>query len=53
MSTGSIASVESTTSAETHPGFLSSATCGVTDPTPVGDLGFPNMHIIEAVNITD
>jgi hypothetical protein len=41
----------STTSVETHPGFLSSAACGVTDPTTVGDLGFPNMHIIEAVNV--
>ena len=44
--------IGSTTSAETHPGFLSSATCGVTDPTPVGDLGFPDMHIIEAVNVS-
>jgi len=44
--------IGSTTAAETHPGFLSSASCGVTDPTPVGDLGFPDMHIIEAVNVS-
>jgi hypothetical protein len=43
--------IGSTTSAETHTGFLSSAACAITDPTPVGDLGFPNMHIIEAVNV--
>jgi len=43
--------IGSTTSAETHPGFLSSVACGITDPTTVGDIGFPNMHIIEAVNV--
>jgi len=43
--------IGSTTSAETHPSFLSSAACGVTDPTAVTDLGFPNMHVIETVNV--
>jgi len=43
--------IGSTTSAETHPSFLSSAACGVTDPTAVSDLGFPNMHVIETVNV--
>jgi hypothetical protein len=43
--------IGSTPSPETHPSFLSSAGCGITDPTPTADIGFPDMHIIEAVNI--
>jgi hypothetical protein len=44
--------IGSTTSPETHPGFLSSAACGTPDPIPTADIGFPDMHIIEAVNVT-
>ncbi len=44
--------IGSTTSAEVHLSFLSSSACGATDPTPTADIGFPDMHIIEGVNIT-
>lgn len=43
--------IGSTTSPETHPSFLSSVSCSVTDPTPTGDLGFPDMHVIESVHV--
>jgi hypothetical protein len=43
--------IGTTTSAETHPSFLSSTACGIADPTTVADVGFPNAHAIEAVNI--
>lgn len=26
--------------------YLTAADCGVTDPTPTGDIGFPNMHLV-------
>jgi hypothetical protein len=45
--------IGTTTAAETHPSFLSSTACGITDPTTVGDIGYPNAHAIEAVNIVD
>jgi hypothetical protein len=35
---------------ETGPSYLSAVDCGVPDPTPVGDIGFPNMHIVFNVN---
>jgi len=44
--------IGSTPSPETHLSFLSSAGCGVTDPIPPSDIGYPDMHIIEAVNLT-
>ena len=34
--------IGSTNLAETHPSFLSSASCGTDTPTPTADLGFPN-----------
>jgi hypothetical protein len=37
---------------ETGLSYLSAADCGVVDPTPVGDLGFPNMHIVFNVDGT-
>jgi Carbohydrate binding domain len=37
---------------ETGLSYLSAADCGVTDPTPTGDLGFPNMHIVFNVDGT-
>jgi len=45
--------IGSTPSTETHPSFLSSSACGVTDPIVTADIGYPDMHIIEAVHITD
>ena len=44
--------IGSTPSAETHPSFLSSTSCSTLDPTPTADLGFPDFHVIEAVNLT-
>ena len=38
--------------AETGPSYISAADCGVTVPTPVGDLGFPNTHWVFNVNGT-
>jgi hypothetical protein len=35
---------------ETGPSYLSAVDCGVPDPTPTGDLGFPDMHIVMNVN---
>ena len=35
---------------ETGTSYLSAADCGVPDPTPVGDIGFPGMHIVLNVN---
>ena len=37
---------------QTAPSYLSAADCGVTDPTPTGDIGFPDMHIVFNVNGT-
>lgn len=45
--------IGSTPSAETHPSFISSTSCGISDPTVTADIGYPDMHIIQAVNITD
>ncbi len=45
--------IGSTPSAETHPSFISSTSCGITDPTATAGIGYPDMHIIQAVNITD
>jgi hypothetical protein len=36
---------------ETHPTFLSSSTCGVTDPTTAADLGFPDFHLTMIVTL--
>lgn len=33
-------------SAETHPTFLSSSTCGISQPTPAASLGFPDFHLV-------
>lgn len=42
--------IGSNTDAETGTSYLSAVDCGLTDPTPVGDIGFPNMHIVFNVN---
>jgi hypothetical protein len=44
--------VGSNASAETAPSYLSAADCGLPDPTPTGDIGFPDMHIVFNVNGT-
>lgn len=35
---------------ETGPSYLLAADCGVTTPTPTGNIGFPTMHIV--MNVT-
>jgi hypothetical protein len=32
------------------PTFLRSAGCGAVEPTPTGDIGFPNMHLVMLVD---
>src|SRR5881392_1508150 len=47
---GNLFFIGSNTDPETGPSYLSAADCGVNDPTPTGDLGFPDMHIVMNVN---
>jgi len=35
---------------QTAPSYLAAADCGVPNPTPTGNLGFPNMHIVMNVH---
>jgi subtilisin family serine protease len=51
-SVGNAFFVGSNASPETAPSYLSAVDCGLTDPTPTGDIGFPNMHIVFNVNGT-
>jgi hypothetical protein len=45
--------IGSTTSAQTHPSFISSASCNIVYPITTANAGHPDMHIIEAVHVTD
>lgn len=45
--------IGSTTSTQTHPSFISSASCNIPYPTTTANVGYPDMHIIQAVNVTD
>src|SRR5581483_8833511 len=47
---GNLFFIGSNTDPETGTSYLSAADCGVPDPTPTGDLGFPDMHIVMNVN---
>ena len=49
---GNVFFIGSNTSPETAPSYLSAVDCGLNDPTPTGDIGFPNMHIVFNVNGT-
>jgi hypothetical protein len=42
--------IGSNADAETGTSYLSAVDCGLSDPTPVGDIGFPDMHIVFNVN---
>ena len=42
--------VGSNAAPETGLSYLSAVDCGLNDPTPTGDIGFPNMHIVFNVN---
>jgi hypothetical protein len=46
QATGNLFFVGSNADPESGPSYLSAAACGVTNPTPVATLGFPNMHIV-------
>lgn len=43
--------IGSTNAAETHPSFLSSTACGLAEPTLTAAINFPDMHIIQTVNV--
>jgi N-acetylneuraminic acid mutarotase len=47
---GNLFFIGSNTDPETGTSYLSAVDCGVPDPTPTGDLGFPDMHIVFNVN---
>jgi Kelch motif/Galactose oxidase, central domain len=49
---GNLFFVGSNADPETGLSYLSAADCGAPVPTPTGDLGFPNMHIVFNVNGT-
>jgi hypothetical protein len=36
---------------ETHPTFLSSETCGISEPTTAANIGFPDFHLVMIVNV--
>jgi hypothetical protein len=38
---------------QTAPSYLAAADCGVAQPTPTGNIGFPDMHIYMAVTGTE
>lgn len=40
-------------SSETHPSFISSNICGLTQPTRGNAMGFPNFHLVMVVGIDD
>ena len=42
--------IGSNTDPETGLSYISSVDCGISDPTPTGDIGFPDMHIVFNVN---
>lgn len=39
------------TTPQTHPSFLSSETCGVSDPTSTDELGFEDFHLVMIVTL--
>ena len=38
---------------ETHPTFISSNTCSISEPTPTTDIGFPDFHLTMIVTVGD
>lgn len=42
--------IGSNAAGQTGPSYILSAGCGATEPTDIGGLGFPDMHIIMVVN---
>ncbi|MEZ5028890.1 MAG: hypothetical protein R2765_08920 [Ferruginibacter sp.] len=46
QATGKSFFIGSNAAPQTGPSYLSAAACGVTSPTDVAAIGFPNMHII-------
>jgi hypothetical protein len=43
---GNVFFIGSNTDPETGLSYLSAPDCGVNEPTPTGDIGFPDMHIV-------
>jgi hypothetical protein len=46
QATGNLLFIGSNADPESGTSYLSAAACGVTNPTPVATLGFPNMHLV-------
>ncbi|MCX6315524.1 MAG: immune inhibitor A, partial [Sphingobacteriales bacterium] len=46
QATGRSFFIGSNTAAQTGPSYISAATCGITNPTDLAAIGFPNDHII-------
>ncbi len=38
---------------QTHKTFISSATCGINNPTDIASIGFPDFHVIMIVNVAE
>ncbi|MCO5207309.1 MAG: immune inhibitor A [Anaerolineae bacterium] len=50
QTTGNSFFIGSNPDGQTGPSYLAAAACGVPEPLPTGDLGFPGMHIV--MNVT-
>jgi hypothetical protein len=50
QATGELLFVGSNANGENDPTYLAAADCGVAEPLPTGDLGFPDMALVEIVN---
>jgi hypothetical protein len=51
QATGESFFIGATDTGQSHPGFLMAASCNIATPTDLTAIGFPDMHIIMAVNI--
>jgi hypothetical protein len=45
--------IGSTSSAQTHPSFISSASCSLATPVQTSVIGYPDMHIVQAVYLSN
>ncbi|MBC8099855.1 MAG: hypothetical protein H7Y11_10465, partial [Armatimonadetes bacterium] len=50
---GNLFFIGSNANGENDPTYLAAADCGITNPTPVAGIGFPDMHIVMVVNGDD
>jgi hypothetical protein len=50
---GNLFWIGSNANGETHPSYFAAADCGIPEPTPFADLGFPNVHVVMTVHGTE